>query len=66
MNFSAMRRMMLTLCRISQSFMKCSVKNVRWLVGLECKQELGKILGALDEDFLEQALRAANEKKNAK
>jgi len=65
MNFSAMRRMVLTLCRISQSFMKCSVKNVRWLVGLECKQELGKILGTLDEDFLEQALRAANEKKNA-
>jgi predicted transposase YbfD/YdcC len=63
MNFSAMRRMALTLCRISQSFMKCSVKNVRWLVGLECKQELGKILGTLDEDFLEQALRTANEKK---
>jgi len=29
-------------------------------------QELGKILGTLDEDFLEQALRSANEKKNAK
>jgi len=64
MNFSAMRRMALTLCRISQSFMKCSVKNVRWLVGLECKQELGRILGTLDEDFLEQALRSANEKKD--
>jgi len=46
--------------------MKCSVKNVRWLVGLECKQELGKIHGTLDEDFLKQALRAANEKKDAK
>ena len=64
MNFSAMRRMALTLCRISQSFMKCSVKNVRWLVGLECKQELGRILGTLDEDFLELALRTANEKKD--
>ena len=63
MNFSAMRRMALTLCRISQSFMKCSVKTMRWLIGLECKQELGKILGTLDEDFLEQALRSANEKK---
>ena len=63
MNFSAMRRMALTLCRISQSFMKCSVKNIRWLIGLECKQELGKILGTLNEDFLELALRTANEKK---
>ena len=63
MNFSAMRRMALTLCRISQSFMKCSVKSMRWIIGLECKLELGRILGTLDEDFLEQALRTANEKK---
>jgi len=63
MNFSAMRRMALTLCRISQSFMKCSVKTMRWLIGLECRQELGRILGTLDEDFLEQALRSANKKK---
>jgi hypothetical protein len=36
---------------------------MRWLIGLEHKQILGKILGTLDETFLEQALRAANEKK---
>ena len=62
-NFTALRRMALTLCKISQSFMKCSVKSMRWLIGLEYKQELGKILGTLDETFLEQALRSANEKK---
>ena len=63
MNFSAMRRMALTLCKISQSFMKCSIKNMRWAIGLEYKQVLGTILGTLDEDFLEQALITANQKK---
>ena len=63
-NFTAMRRMALTLCKISQSFMKCSIKNMRWLIGLEYKQELGKILGTLDETFLEQSLRSANLKKS--
>lgn len=62
-NFTAMRRMVLTLCKISQSFMKCSVKNIRWLSGVEPMQILGKILGTLDESYLEQALRSANEKK---
>jgi predicted transposase YbfD/YdcC len=63
MNFSAMRRMALTLCKISQSFMKCSIKSMRWLIALEREQVLGKILGTLDDVFLEQALRSANEKK---
>ena len=43
--------------------MKCSIENMRWFIGLEYKQELGKILGTLDETFLEQSLRSANEKK---
>jgi len=64
LNFSALRRMALTMCKISQSFMKCSIKSMRWLIGLECKQELGKILGTLDETYLKQALRSANEKKS--
>jgi len=63
LNFSAIRRMALALCKISQCFMKCSIKSMRWLIGLECEQVLGKILGTLDEEFLEQALRTANEKK---
>jgi predicted transposase YbfD/YdcC len=62
-NFTAMRRMALTLCKISQSFMKCSVKNIRWLIGLDSSKELGRILGTLDDTFLELALRTANEKK---
>jgi predicted transposase YbfD/YdcC len=62
-NFTALRRMALTMCKMSQSFMKCSVKNIRWLIGLDSTRELGRILGTLDEAFLEQALRAANEKK---
>ncbi|MCL1830001.1 MAG: ISAs1 family transposase [Oscillospiraceae bacterium] len=63
MNFSAMRRMALTLCKISQTFMKCSVKSMRWMIGLEYKQVLGTILGTLDEDFIEQSLISANKKK---
>jgi predicted transposase YbfD/YdcC len=63
LNFSQFRRMALTLCKLAQPFMKCSIKSMRWLIGLEYKQELGKILGTLDETFLEDALRAANEKK---
>ena len=63
LNFSALRRMALTMCKISQSFMKCSIKSMRWLIGLDYKLELGKILGTLDDAYLEQALRAANEKK---
>jgi predicted transposase YbfD/YdcC len=62
-NFTALRRMALTMCKISQSFMKCSVKNIRWLIGLDSTKELGRILGTLDETFLEQALRSANENK---
>jgi len=62
-NFSALRRMALAVCKISQSFMKCSVKSMRWMIGLEHKQVLGKILGTLDDHFLEQAIRSANEKK---
>ena len=64
LNFSLFRRMALTLCKISQSFMKCSIKSMRWLIGLEYKSELGMILGTLDESYLEQALRSANEKKS--
>jgi len=64
LNFSALRRMALTLCKISQSFMKCSIKSMRWLIGLEYKLELGRILGTLDETYLEQALREANSKKS--
>jgi len=63
-SFTAMRCMALTLCKISQSFMKCSIKNMRWLIGLEYKQELDKILGTLGETLLEQSLRSANEKKS--
>jgi predicted transposase YbfD/YdcC len=63
LNFSQFRRMALTLCKLAQPFMKCSIKSMRWLIGLEYRQELGRILGTLDETFLEDALRAANEKK---
>jgi predicted transposase YbfD/YdcC len=62
-NFTAMRRMALTLCKISQAFMKCSVKNIRWLIAIEHKQVLGEILGTLDDAYLEQALREANTRK---
>jgi predicted transposase YbfD/YdcC len=63
LNFSQFRRMALTLCKLAQPFMKCSIKSMRWMIGLEYKMELGKILGTLDETFLEDALRAVNEKK---
>jgi predicted transposase YbfD/YdcC len=63
MNFSGFRRMALAMCRMAQPFMKCSIKSMRWLIGLEYKMELGMILGTLDETHLEQALRTANEKK---
>ena len=64
LNFSALRRMALAICKISQSFMDCSIKSMRWMIGLDHKLILGKILGTLDDDFLEQALRSANEKKS--
>ncbi|GHU68890.1 putative transposase [Clostridia bacterium] len=64
MNFSQFRRMALAMCKLAQPFMKCSIKSMRWLIGLEYKLELGMILGTLDETYLEQALRTANEKKS--
>ena len=63
MNFSLFRRMALALCKLAQPFMKCSIKNIRWGIGLEYKSQLGLILGTLDEGYLENALRTANEKK---
>jgi len=63
MNFSLFRRLALTLCKMAQPFMKCSIKNIRWGIGLEYKSQLGLILGTLDEDYLENALRTANQKK---
>ena len=63
LNFSLFRRLALTLCKMSQSFMKCSLRSMRWRIGLDYKSQLGLILGTLDEEYLEQALRAANEKK---
>jgi len=65
MNFSLFRRMALALCKMAQPFMKCSIKNIRWGIGLEYKSQLGMILGTLDEDYLENALRTANQKKPA-
>jgi predicted transposase YbfD/YdcC len=65
LNFSQFRRMALTLCKMSQTFMKCSIKSMRWIIGVEYKTVLGTILGTLDEEYLEQALRSANEKKQA-
>ena len=63
MNFSLFRRMALALCKLAQPFMKCSIKNIRWSIGLEYKSQLGLILGTLDEDYLENALRTACGKK---
>jgi predicted transposase YbfD/YdcC len=63
MNFSLFRRMALALCKLAQPFMKCSIKNIRWGIGLEYKSQLGLILGTLDENHLENAMRTANEKK---
>jgi len=63
LNLSLFRRMALALCKLAQPFMKCSIKNIRWGIGLEYKSQLGLILGTLDETYLENALRTANEKK---
>jgi predicted transposase YbfD/YdcC len=63
-NFSLFRKMALTLLKMSQPFMKCSIKLLRWSIGLEYKSQLGMILGTLDETHLERALRSANEKKS--
>jgi predicted transposase YbfD/YdcC len=60
MNFSTFRRMALALCKLAQPFMKCSIKDIRWGVGLDFKSQLGLILGTLDEAYLENALRSAN------
>jgi predicted transposase YbfD/YdcC len=35
LNFSLFRRMALTICKMSQPFMKCSIKTMRWGIGLE-------------------------------
>jgi hypothetical protein len=53
--------MALTLCKIAQPFMKDSIKTMRWSIGLDPISQLGMILGTLDEDHLEEALRAANQ-----
>jgi len=63
MNFTLFRRLALTLCKISQTFIKESVKTMRWMIGIETNQVLGTILGTLDETFLENALRDVNTKK---
>jgi predicted transposase YbfD/YdcC len=62
LNFTLFRRMALTLCKIAQPFMKDSIKTMRWSIGLDPISQLGMILGTLDEDHLEEALRAANQK----
>jgi len=62
-NFTAFRRMSLTLCKIAQKFVKESIRTIRWGIGLDPEAQLGMILGTLDEDFLENALREANSKK---
>jgi predicted transposase YbfD/YdcC len=64
LNFSLFRRMALTLCKMSQPFMKCSIRTMRWGMGLEPKSQLGRILGTLDETHLEAALRNANVKNS--
>jgi predicted transposase YbfD/YdcC len=61
-NFSLFRRMALTLCKTAQPFMKRSIKELRFVIGLEPKSQLGLILGTLDETHLEAALRNANAK----
>jgi predicted transposase YbfD/YdcC len=63
-NFSVFRRMALTLCKMAQPFIKWSIKDIRWGIGLEPKSGLGRILGTLDETHLETALRNANVKKS--
>jgi predicted transposase YbfD/YdcC len=62
-NFSLFRRTALTLCKMSQPFIKESIRTIRWGIGLEPQSQLGLILGTLDETHLESALRAANVKK---
>jgi len=62
-NFSQFRRLALALCKLAQPFMKCSIKSMRWLIGLEYQSQLGAILGTLDETYLEEALRKAYEKR---
>ncbi|MDR3280964.1 MAG: ISAs1 family transposase [Synergistaceae bacterium] len=63
-NFSLFRRMVLTICRMAQPFMKESIRTIRWSIGLEPQSQLGIILGTLDETRIESALRAAVVKKS--
>jgi predicted transposase YbfD/YdcC len=63
-NFSLFRRMALTILKMAQPFMKCSIVEMRKLIGMEYKMALGQILGTLDEAFIEKALRDANVKKS--
>ncbi|MDR0324431.1 MAG: ISAs1 family transposase [Treponema sp.] len=62
-NFSLFRKVALTLLKMAQPFMKRSIVEIRKLIGMEYKLFLGQVLGTLDDTYLEQALRAANEKK---
>lgn len=62
-NFSSFRKMALTLLKMAQPFMKCSIASMRKFIGIECNLFLGQILGTLDETHLEEALRTANVKK---
>ena len=63
LNFTSFRRMALALCKMAQPFMKTSIKTMRWIIGMEPTDVLGTILGTLDENHLENALREVNEKK---
>jgi predicted transposase YbfD/YdcC len=62
-NLALFRRMALTLCKMAQPFLKLSIRNIRWTIAMHPERHLGTILGTLDETHLEEALRAANQKK---
>jgi predicted transposase YbfD/YdcC len=62
-NIALFRRMALNICKMAQSFLKLSIRNMRWAIAMNPKRQLGVIFGTLDETHLEEALRTANEKK---
>ena len=63
MNFTQFRRLALTLLKMAQPILKCSIKNMQWLSAMRPERNFGKMLNALDEKQLEEALRNAIVKK---
>ena len=56
-NLAILNKFVLTLYKLVQPLIKCSIRSVRKLFGLSFEDHLAKLLSVLDEDFLENAMQ---------